>query len=49
VAQLTGPKWLYSGLVFNAIGLSSVGTMIVGAKRNLPRRRLPWYLFAFGQ
>jgi diguanylate cyclase (GGDEF)-like protein len=48
LAQLTGPSWLASGLVFNLIGGSSVVALIVGARRN-SGRRLPWYLLAVGQ
>ena len=46
---MTGPHWLNSGSVFNLIGVSAVAAILVGARRNLPGRRLPWYLFALGQ
>src|SRR4051794_38251973 len=49
VAGLWGPDWLHSGLLFNLIGGLSAAGLIVGAKLNAPRRRLPWYLLAVGQ
>jgi diguanylate cyclase (GGDEF)-like protein/PAS domain S-box-containing protein len=49
LARLAGGSWLTSGLVFNLIGGSSVVALIVGAKENSPRARLPWYLLALGQ
>jgi signal transduction histidine kinase len=49
VAHVTGPHWLNSGPVFNVIGLSAVGAILVGARRNARARRLPWYLFALAQ
>jgi signal transduction histidine kinase len=49
VAHFTGPQWLNSGPAFNVIGVSAVLALLVGARRNLPGRRLPWYLFAAGQ
>jgi diguanylate cyclase (GGDEF)-like protein/PAS domain S-box-containing protein len=49
LARLAGDSWLSSGLVFNLIGGSSVVALIVGAKENSPRARLPWYLLALGQ
>ena len=49
VAHFTGPHWLNSGPVYNVIGSSAVVALIVGARRNAPSRRLPWYLFALGQ
>jgi diguanylate cyclase (GGDEF)-like protein/PAS domain S-box-containing protein len=49
LARLAGGSWLSSGLVFNLIGGSSVVALIVGAKENSPRARLPWYLLAIGQ
>jgi signal transduction histidine kinase len=49
VAHVTGPHWLNSGPVFNVIGLSAVGAILVGARRNARGRRLPWYLFALAQ
>jgi diguanylate cyclase len=47
--QISGPTWLKSGLVFNLIGGATVAALIVGARREQAGRRLPWYLFAFGQ
>jgi diguanylate cyclase (GGDEF)-like protein/PAS domain S-box-containing protein len=44
-----GGGWLHSGLVFNLLGGGSVVGLIVGAKANSPKRRLPWYLLALGQ
>jgi diguanylate cyclase (GGDEF)-like protein/PAS domain S-box-containing protein len=41
--------WLNSGPVYNVIGGSTVVALVVGAKRNTNRGRLPWYLFALGQ
>ncbi|HYM55275.1 MAG TPA: EAL domain-containing protein [Solirubrobacteraceae bacterium] len=35
--------------VYNLIGGSTIVAVIVGAVKNSPRRRLPWYLFAVGQ
>ncbi len=49
VAGATGPAWLASGLVFNLLGGASVAALLVGARRNSPKRRLPWYLLALGQ
>jgi PAS domain S-box-containing protein len=37
------------GPLFNAIGLSASLAIIVGARMNHPRQRLPWYLVATGQ
>jgi diguanylate cyclase (GGDEF)-like protein/PAS domain S-box-containing protein len=37
------------GLVFNLIGGASIAALIVAARRNSGRARLPWYLFAVGQ
>jgi diguanylate cyclase (GGDEF)-like protein len=48
LANIFGPAWLASGLVFNLIGGSSVAALIVGARRNSDRR-LPWYSLAIGQ
>jgi signal transduction histidine kinase len=44
VAYVAGP--LNEGPVFNLIGASAVVATIVGARRNSPEHRLPWYLFA---
>ena len=49
LAYLVGPLWLNAGPVFNAIGASAAVAIVVGARRNRPSRRLPWYLFAAGQ
>jgi signal transduction histidine kinase len=48
-SHFTGPRWLNGGLVFNVIGVSAIGAILVGARRNVRGRRLPWYLFALGQ
>ncbi len=37
------------GWLYNLIGLSAVIAIIVGARMNEPRQRLPWYLVAIGQ
>jgi signal transduction histidine kinase len=47
IAYLAGP--LNEGPVFNLIGASAVVATIVGARRNSPEHRLPWYLFALAQ
>jgi diguanylate cyclase (GGDEF)-like protein/PAS domain S-box-containing protein len=47
--HVSGPGWLRSGLVFNLIGGMSVVALILGARRNSPASRLPWYLLAVGQ
>ena len=49
LGQFSGPAWLRSGLVFNLIGGASIAALILGARRNTGRSRLPWYLFAVGQ
>jgi len=49
LARFSGPEWLRSGLVFNLIGGSSVAALILGARRNSRRSRLPLYLLAVGQ
>src|ERR1043166_4309326 len=43
------PSVLNSGWVFNLIGLSSVGAILVAVRRSRVKNRLPWYLFAAGQ
>jgi diguanylate cyclase (GGDEF)-like protein/PAS domain S-box-containing protein len=48
-AHFTGPHWLNSGPVYNAIGGSAALALVLGARRNARERRLPWYLFALGQ
>jgi len=47
IVYLAGP--LNEGPVFNLIGASAVVATIVGARRNSPEHRLPWYLFALAQ
>jgi diguanylate cyclase (GGDEF)-like protein/PAS domain S-box-containing protein len=49
LAHLTGPDWLHSGPVYNLIGGASVVAIVIGARTNGPRLRLPWYLLAVGQ
>jgi signal transduction histidine kinase len=49
LAHFTGPHWLNSGPAYNVIGVSAVVAILVGARRNVRGRRLPWYLFALGQ
>jgi signal transduction histidine kinase len=49
VAHFSGPQWLNSGASYNVIGVSAVVAILVGARRNVRGRRLPWYLFALGQ
>jgi len=49
IAHFAGPQWLNSGPMFNVIGVSAVVAILVGARRNVRGRRLPWYLFALGQ
>jgi diguanylate cyclase (GGDEF)-like protein/PAS domain S-box-containing protein len=49
LAGIVGPSWLHGGLVFNLLGGASVAALIVGAKLNSPKRRLPWYLLAIGE
>ena len=49
VAHATGPEWLNSGPVYNLIGGSAVVALVIGARHNAPRHRLPWYLLAVGQ
>jgi diguanylate cyclase (GGDEF)-like protein/PAS domain S-box-containing protein len=49
LAGLLGLGGLHSGLVFNLLGGLSIAGLILGARINEPRRRLPWYLLALGQ
>jgi diguanylate cyclase (GGDEF)-like protein/PAS domain S-box-containing protein len=49
LAHATGPRWLNSGPVYNLIGGSAVVALVLGARANSPRFRLPWYLLAIGQ
>jgi len=37
------------GPLFNVIGLSASVAILIGARMNEPRQRLPWYLVATGQ
>jgi diguanylate cyclase (GGDEF)-like protein/PAS domain S-box-containing protein len=48
-AYVLGPAWLNGGLVFDLIGGSTIGALILGARWNSLGSRLPWYLFAAGQ
>ncbi len=47
-AGLAGIGWLHSGLIFNLLGGASIAGLILGARTNATRRRLPWYLLALG-
>jgi diguanylate cyclase (GGDEF)-like protein/PAS domain S-box-containing protein len=49
LAHVTGPHWLNSGPVYNLIGGSTVIAIVLGARHNSPRMRLPWHLLAIGQ
>jgi diguanylate cyclase (GGDEF)-like protein/PAS domain S-box-containing protein len=49
VAHFTGPHWLNAGPVYNLIGGASVVALVIGAREDSPRHRLPWYLLAVGQ
>src|SRR4051794_10867434 len=49
VAYFMVPGLEGNGLVFSLIGLSAAGAILVGALRNRPRHRLPWFLFAAAQ
>jgi len=49
LAHVSGPGWLNSGPVYNLIGGSTVVAIVLGARQNSPRFRLPWYLLAVGQ
>jgi diguanylate cyclase (GGDEF)-like protein/PAS domain S-box-containing protein len=42
------PPFKGSGPLFNALGLSGVLAVAVGIRRNRPRSRAPWWLFAVG-
>jgi signal transduction histidine kinase len=46
---LVGPRVFNAGPVFNVIGLSAVGAILVGVYVHRPRVRWAWYLFAAGQ
>lgn len=48
IAHATGPHWLNTGPVYNLIGGASVVALVIGARNNSPRFRLPWYLLAVG-
>jgi diguanylate cyclase (GGDEF)-like protein/PAS domain S-box-containing protein len=49
VAHFTGPHWLNAGPVYNLIGGATVVALVIGARENSPRQRLPWYVLAVGQ
>lgn len=49
LAHIAGPRWLNSGPVYNLIGGATVVALVLGARHNSPRHRLPWYLLAIGQ
>lgn len=49
IGHFLGPRWLNSGFVYNVIGGSTVVALILGARKNTQKHRLPWYLFALGQ
>ena len=42
------PPFKGNALLINALGLASWVAVFVGLRRNRPRYKLPWYLFAFG-
>ncbi|MGO9903156.1 MAG: putative bifunctional diguanylate cyclase/phosphodiesterase [Solirubrobacteraceae bacterium] len=42
------PPFRGYGPIMNLLGLSGIVAVIVGMRRNHPRYRLPWLLFAFG-
>lgn len=46
---LFGPKAFNQGPVFNAIGLTAVGAIVLGVRLHRPSDKRPWYLFAAGQ
>ena len=46
---VVGAGWLHGSLLFNLLGGGAVAALIVGARGNSPKRRLPWYLLAIGQ
>ncbi|HXD53246.1 MAG TPA: EAL domain-containing protein [Solirubrobacteraceae bacterium] len=49
LAGALGIDALHSGLTFNLLGGISIAGLILGARRNAPGKRLPWYLLALGQ
>jgi diguanylate cyclase (GGDEF)-like protein/PAS domain S-box-containing protein len=49
IGYVLGPAGAGRGLVFDLIGGSTIGALILGARHNSPGSRLPWYLFAVGQ
>jgi diguanylate cyclase (GGDEF)-like protein/PAS domain S-box-containing protein len=49
VAYLFGPSSMNNGPMFNLIGLSAVGALLLGTRVNRIERKLPWFLFALGQ
>ena len=42
------PPFKGSGPIINLLGLSAVVAVVVGVRRNRPKSRWPWWLFAFG-
>jgi diguanylate cyclase (GGDEF)-like protein/PAS domain S-box-containing protein len=42
------PTFKGSGPVINLVGLTGVAAVVVGVRRNRPKSRLPWWLFALG-
>ncbi len=42
------PPFKGNALLINALGLASWVAVLVGVRRNRPRYKLPWFLFAFG-
>ncbi len=46
---LIGVSWLNSSLLFNLLGGAAVVALLLGARANSPKRRLPWNLLAIGQ
>lgn len=43
------PQGLPHHVVYDALGLSSVAAILIGVRRNRPRRRTPWLVFAAGE
>ena len=43
------PPFAHSGLLFNVLGLTAAGAMVLGARRHRPRAVGAWYLFAAAQ
>ena len=42
------PPFKGSGPLINLLGLSGVAAVVIGVRRNRPKSRWPWWLFAFG-